>query len=79
MGQITFEIDNSNDLQLLINIAEKLGIKKFFITNRETTKSSKNKKLLQIIEKGVDVSNFGDIEEWLRNERKDRGINLENT
>jgi MinD superfamily P-loop ATPase len=79
MGQITFEIDNSNDLELLINIAEKLGIRKFFITNREKTKSSKNKKLLQIIEKGVDVSNFGDIEEWLRNERKDRSINLENT
>jgi ribosome-binding protein aMBF1 (putative translation factor) len=79
MGQITFEIDNSNDLQLLINIAEKLGIKKFFITNREKTKSSKNKKLLQIIEKGVDISNFGNIEEWLRNERKDRSINLENT
>ncbi|MDD3686949.1 MAG: hypothetical protein PHE56_09310 [Bacteroidales bacterium] len=78
MGQITFEIDNSNDLQLLINIAEKLGIKKFFITNREKTKSSKNKKLLQIIEKGVDISNFGNIEEWLRNERKDRSINLEN-
>ncbi|OFX37725.1 MAG: hypothetical protein A2X08_04650 [Bacteroidetes bacterium GWA2_32_17] len=78
MEHITFEIDNNKDLILLITIAEKLGIRKFFYTYKLKSKSTELSKLLKIIDKGVDVSNFGDISEWQRNTRADRNINLSN-
>ena len=76
MEHITFEIDNSKDLKLLITIAEKLGIKKFFYPRELKTKPSNRNKLINIIDKGVDVSNFGDITEWQKSTRSDRKINL---
>ncbi len=78
MEHITFEIDNSKDLKLLITIAEKLGIRKFFYTHELKSKPTEINKLFKIIDKGVDVSNFGEISEWQRNSRVDRNINLNN-
>ena len=78
MEHITFEIDNSKDLKLLITIAEKLGLRKFFYTHELKSKPTELSKLLKIIDKGVDISNFGDISEWQRNTRTDRNINLGN-
>ena len=78
MEHITFEIDNSKDLKLLITIAEKLGIKKFFYTHELKAKPTEINKLLKIIDKGVDISNFGNINDWQRNTRTDRNINLNN-
>jgi hypothetical protein len=78
MGHITFEIDNNKDLRLLITIAEKLGITKFFFTRELKAKPTELNKLFKIIDKGVDISNFGDINEWQRNTRADRQINLNN-
>lgn len=76
MEHITFEIDNSKDLKLLITIAEKLGIRKFFYPHELKAKPTERTKLLKIIDKGVDISNFGDISQWQRNTRVDRNINL---
>lgn len=78
MGHITFEIDNSKDLKLLITIAEKLGISKFFYSHELKAKPTELDKLLKIIDKGVDVSNFGDISEWQQKTRINRNINLSN-
>lgn len=76
MEHITFEIDNSKDLKLLITIAEKLGIRKFFYTHDLKDNLKVRNKLLKIIDKGIDISNFGDISEWQKNTRADRNINL---
>ena len=78
MKQITFEIDNNKDLKLLITIAEKLGIRKFFYSHELKAKRTDLNKLLILIDKGVDVSNFGNINEWQKNTRSDRSINLNN-
>lgn len=78
MEHVTFEIDNSKDLKLLITIAEKLGIRKFFYAHEPKAKTSERSKLLKIIDKGVDISNFGSINEWQKNTRSDRDINFGN-
>jgi hypothetical protein len=71
MEQVTFVIDNKEDANLLISIAEKIGIKKH-IVSKTAHRESKRKKLYEIIDAGVDVSNFGDPSLWQRETRKDR-------
>lgn len=73
MQQIIFEVENTKDASLLIEIAEKLGIKKYIFTDKKT---SEKKQSLKIIEKGVDISNFGDPSEWQNQTRKDRSLKV---
>lgn len=73
MEQVTFVIDNKKDANLLISIAEKIGIKKH-IVSKTSSEKSKRKKLYEIIDAGVDVSNFGDPSLWQRETRKDRAL-----
>jgi len=75
MNQITFEIENKKDVNLLISIAEKLGIKKY-VVSKSITKEKDSKDLFKIIDAGVDISNFGDPSQWQRETRKDRNLNL---
>ncbi len=76
MEQVTFVIDNKKDVNLLIAIAEKLGIKKHVISKTtETLKKNKREDLFKTIDTGVDVSNFGDPSSWQRKTRKDRIFN----
>ena len=71
MEQVTFIIENKKDKNLLIALAEKLGLKKYFITNEKNiVKNNKREDLFKIIDAGVDVSNFGDPSEWQREIRK---------
>ncbi|HEY5464280.1 MAG TPA: hypothetical protein VIJ95_13550 [Hanamia sp.] len=73
MEQVTFETDNKKDVNLLIAIAEKLGIRKHIISKKtETLKRNEREDLFRIIDAGVDVSNFGDPSLWQRQTRKDR-------
>lgn len=76
MEQVTFVIDNKKDVNLLIAIAAKLGIKKF-IVSKTTRVQEKNKleDLFKTIDAGVDVSNFGDPSSWQKEIRKDRMFN----
>ncbi len=80
MEQVTFVIDDKKDANLLIAIADKLGIKKYVVSRAtKTRKKNKSKDLFKIINAGVDVSNFGDPSLWQRETRKDRSlINGEN-
>ncbi len=71
MEQLTFEIENKNDANLLIAIANRLGIKKYNVSG---LKKKKREDILKTIEAGVDVANFGDPSEWQRATRKDRTI-----
>ena len=68
MEQVTFLVDNKKDANLLISIAEKIGIKKHTVS-KATPEKSKHKKLYEIIDAGVDVSNFGDLVVWQRETR----------
>ena len=68
MEQVTFVIDNKKDANLLISIAEKIGIKKHTVS-KAIREKSKHKKLYEIIDAGVDVSNFGDPVVWQRETR----------
>ena len=74
MERITFEIENRKELNLLISIAEKLGIKRFIYSEKIKPKSSSLHKFYQIIDKGADISSFGDVKEWQRTNRKDRKL-----
>ena len=76
MEQVTFEIDNKKDVNLLIAIAEKIGIRKHVISKKtETLKRNKREDLFRIIDAGADVSNFGDPSSWQKATRKDRTVN----
>ena len=68
MEQVTFLVDNKKDANLLISIAEKIGIKKHTVS-KAIPEKSKHKKLYEIIDAGVDVSNFGDLVVWQRETR----------
>ena len=76
MEQVTFIIEHKKDKNLLIAIAEKLGIKKYAVSKATgTIKSDKRRDLLKIIDAGTDVSNFGDPSSWQRKTRRDRTFN----
>ncbi len=76
MEQVIFEIDNKKDANLLIAIADKLGIKKHVVSKTtEALKKNKREDLLKTIDVGVDVSNFGNPSTWQREARKDRIFN----
>ena len=76
MERITFEIENRKELNLLISIAEKLGIKRFIYSQAVKSKPTELQKIFQIIDKGADISTFGDIKEWQRTTRADRKMNF---
>ena len=76
MEQVTFVTDDKKDVNLLITIAGKLGIKKYTLSKTAETKSeNKLKGLFKIIDAGIDVSNFGDPSSWQKETRKDRNFN----
>ena len=73
MEQVTFVIDNKKDANLLIAIAEKIGIKNHIVSKTsDACEKNNRKKLYKIIDAGVDVSNFSDPSIWQKQTRKDR-------
>ena len=83
MKRLVFEIDNQKDLSLLLYLAERLGLKKTFITYEteidETKKDKKLAKYFKIIDNGADVSSYGNPSKWQREVRKDRKLNFPET
>jgi GH25 family lysozyme M1 (1,4-beta-N-acetylmuramidase) len=76
MEQVTFIIEHKKDKNLLITLAEKLGIKKYVVAEeKKVVKKQKRVELLKIINAGTDVSNFGNPSEWQKEARKDRTFN----
>ena len=76
MEHITFEVESSKELFLLISIAEKLGIKRCNYSEDVKSKPTELQKIYQIIDAGADISTFGDITEWQRTTRADRNLNF---
>lgn len=76
MEQVTFIIEHKKDKNLLIALAQKLGIKKYVVTNEEkAAKKDNRQELLKIINTGVDVSNFENPSLWQKETRRDRTFN----
>jgi len=77
MQYLTFEVENGKELNLLIAIAEKLGIKRYNYSEDVKSQPTELKKIYQIIDAGADISTFGDIKEWQRTTRADRNLNFD--
>ncbi|MHB1686136.1 MAG: hypothetical protein ACYCVH_02000 [Ignavibacteriaceae bacterium] len=77
MTRIILESKNNNDVQLIKELAERLNIR-YKIQTMPAAKSS-GKKLehyYKLINKVVDVSNYGDPSQWQKKVREDRSIKL---
>lgn len=71
MTRIILETHNKKDLTLIAELAERLKIR-YKIESLET--QSKKKDISLYLEKGSDISNFGNPSKWQQNVRKDRKI-----
>ncbi|WP_337865774.1 hypothetical protein [Ignavibacterium sp.] len=71
MKRIILETDSKKDLLLITELAERLKIK-YKIEPFKVKVSKKEYNLF--LDKGVDISNFGNPSRWQRKVRKDRKI-----
>jgi len=73
MTRIILESDNKKDILKIKELADRLNIKCKIQEQVSSVKSSKNiLKHYKLIDKGVDVSNYGDPSLWQKAVRKDR-------
>jgi len=70
MERITLEIHNPRDVDLLISLAKRIGIT--IVDEKKINDPSELKRSRSIIEKGCDISSFGDPGRWQKKVRKDR-------
>jgi hypothetical protein len=70
MERITLEIHNPGDVDLLISLAKRIGIT--IVDKKKINDPSELKRSRSIIEKGCDISSFGDPARWQKKVRKDR-------
>ena len=70
MEQVTFIIENKKDKNLLIALADRLGLKKIVRKEKNVIKKENPEEWFKIIDAGADVSNFGDPSEWQKEIRK---------
>ena len=73
MQRVTIEIEKNSDLQLLLLLAQRIGLRIItpFLQKMEATEREKH---LQIVAKGGDVSYIENPIEWQREQRKDRNL-----
>lgn len=73
MQRVTIEIEKNSDLQLLLLLAQRIGLRIIapFVPKIAETEREKH---LQIIAKGGDVSYIENPMEWQRAQRKDRDL-----
>jgi hypothetical protein len=74
MERITLEIHNAGDVDLLKSLAKRIGIT--IVDEKKVIDESELKWSRSIIEKGCDISSFGDPIKWQRKVRKDRKMPL---
>ena len=72
MERITLEIHNPGDVDLLISLAKRIGIT--IVDEKKIIDPSELKRTRSIIEKGCDISSFGDPVKWQKKVRQDRKI-----
>ena len=76
MTRIILESKNKSDVLLITELADRLKIKYKIETRASVIKTKKieTKTANSLLDKGVDISNYGDPSEWQRNVRKDRSL-----
>jgi hypothetical protein len=72
MERITLEIDNPRDADLLISLAKRIGIT--IVDEKRIIAASDLKHSRSVIEKGCNISSYGDPVKWRRRVRKDRNM-----
>jgi hypothetical protein len=77
MTRIILESQNKNDVLLITELAERLKIRYKIetISSNKIDDDINIRKIQSLLDKGADVSNYGDPSEWQRGVRKDRNIN----
>jgi hypothetical protein len=70
MERITLEIQNPGDADLLISLAKRIGIA--IVDEKRIIESAILKRSRSIIEKGCNISSYGDPVKWQKKVRKDR-------
>jgi hypothetical protein len=75
--RIILESKNDKDVLLIKELADRLKIDYKIINATEAKRKDVDlKDKYNIIDKGADVSNYGDPSQWQKKVRKDRNINL---
>lgn len=77
MQRVTIEIEKNSDLQLLLLLVQRIGLKIIspFVSKLKDADRGKH---LQIIAKGGDMSYIENPMEWQREQRKDRDLPFRN-
>jgi hypothetical protein len=73
MQRITIEIEQNSDFQLLLLLAQRIGLK-IILPLVPKSDIKEREKHLQIIAKGGDMSYIENPMEWQRVQRKDRNL-----
>ncbi len=74
MTRIILESKNRNDVLLIKELAERLNINYKIQSLPAVTSDKEREQYYKIINKVVDVSNYGDPTQWQKEVRKDRSI-----
>lgn len=75
MSQITLELKNNEDEQLVLSLLQRLGIN-YSMLKKETTNENLDYHR-SIIEKGIDITDFDTFMQDFNNDRKDRNLPFE--
>lgn len=73
MQRVIIEIEKNDDLQLLILLAQRIGLK-IVMPSEQIIDEEKRKKNLQIIANGGGTAYIQDPVEWQREQRKDSAL-----
>lgn len=76
MKQVTLNIKEDKDLDILIPLLDRLGItiQESNLISKKKLSEEEYKKHIAIINKGVNVSNYGNPLEWQKEQREDRKL-----
>ena len=75
MTRIILESKHNKDVQLIKQLAERLNIHYQIQLLPEDEKPTRDRQYYyELIDKGVDVSNYGEPSQWQRKVREDRSI-----
>ena len=77
MTRIILESKNKNDVMLIKELAERLNISYKIQSVPSTDISGKKREYYyKMVDKVIDVSNYGDPSQWQKKVREDRSINI---
>lgn len=77
MTRIIIESDNSKDVSLIKELADRLKIKYKILKAADLRERVKKKpEVWEVINRGIDVSNYGDPSLWQKEVRKSRSIDF---